>query len=186
MDTASFLQGLSSYIRHSDPAAPIGRDGRIRVNYFLDLMGAVHNAQVLDQLTKQFADYLASFTPVNSYDGIASPKRGNALLAYRTANRLGKRFCFVKEQILFGRWIEGNIGSGDKVLLIDDIASDGELLAETAEALQRAGIFVDRIAALVSRAEGDTERIARSMALDFQYLFQISDDDLCRGICGAI
>jgi orotate phosphoribosyltransferase len=174
------LQAFRPFIRHSPTAAPIGRDGRIRVNYFLDLMSAVHQPELLDCLAEAFANYLKTAAPLQILDGIVAPKRGNALLAKRIAQLLGKRSGFVKENILFGQWIEGNIGSGDRVVLIDDVASDGELLAEAATALQRSGVYTDRIAVFVCRPEGDTEKLLARMEIEFGYCLKLSDSELGR------
>jgi orotate phosphoribosyltransferase len=178
MNTDVFLRELKAFVYSCTTPLPIGRDGRIRVNHFLDLLSAAHRPGMLDYLGDLFARWLAQDDLVTSVDAIAAPKRGNALLAHNVAGRLGKRSGFVKENVLFGQWTEGEIRSGDRVLLIDDIASDGELLAEAVIALQHSGIFVSNAAVLVSRVEGDAARRLRAIDVRLHAAVELSDGDL--------
>lgn len=180
MDDVEFLRQMRPFIHQSAAPLPIGRDGRIRVNYFIDLLSAVHEPALLDDLARTFAHWLKTTRCMEAYDALATPKRGNALLTYRVAQLLRCRCGFVKENILFGRWLEGEIRSGDRALLIDDVASDGELLADAVIALQRSGVFADHVAVLVSRAEGDAMGKLASLDVGISSRLQLSDADLAR------
>lgn len=166
--------------RKSISPLPIGRDGRIRVNYFLDLMTASHDTSSLTVLATHFSDWMKTRTGLRDYQAIVTPKRGNVLLLRQVAELLGKNSGFVKENVLFGEWVEGLVKSGDSVLLIDDVASDGELLLDAANSLKRSGIFVERVLVLVDRTEGDASGFLSELSLGYEFYLQLSDADLAK------
>jgi hypothetical protein len=52
-----FCKRISRYIRFDSVGQPIGREGQIRINYFLDFLSAVHNASFCSYLSKHFAEF---------------------------------------------------------------------------------------------------------------------------------
>jgi orotate phosphoribosyltransferase len=159
---------------HDDPKlVPIGRDGRIRVRFFLDLLSAAHYPQHLQTLTEVVVDCLKPHLQ-SPTGGIAGPKRGNTLLIRSVATALNQPCAFVRHSILFGRWHEGSF-SGNRVVLIDDIASDGELLCDAVSSLATAGVAVDHVFAIVDRKEGDTVSRMKKAKTPYSYLVQLDD-----------
>ncbi len=158
---------------------PIGRDGRIRVSAFLDLLSAAHNDAFADELADVLAARIRHTVDLREYAGVVGPKRGNALFVKAVADRLKLRSSFIRANILFGRWIEGECTSGDKVILVDDVASDGELLYEAVENLRRAGVYVDTTFVLVDRREGDAEEQLNANGVKYVYCIQLNDGELC-------
>jgi orotate phosphoribosyltransferase len=165
-------------IKRSEGPLPIGREGRIRVNYFLDLLAACHDPPILNRLGGLFADWFRDQPAAKSLQCLAGPKRGNVLFVWQVAANLKVRSVFVRDSILFGQWIEGQIKSGDNVVLIDDVASDGELILDAIDNLKRAGVFVKDVCVLVDRKEGDAEEFLKQSNVKYHFCIQLSDADL--------
>lgn len=168
---------FQKYIHQTRGGRPIGRQGTIRVSFFLDLLSAAHVPEDLGVLADVFvAELLREIKP--TWDLVVGPKRGNCLFVKAVADRLRLRTSFVRDGIVFGRWVEGPAHPGDKVLLVDDVGSAGELLAEAVENLRKPGIYVDQAWVLVNRHEGDTEPQLRELGTQYRYVYDIDDEFL--------
>lgn len=70
-------------------------------------------------------------------------------------------FSIRKEQKDHGmiRWVEGDIQSGDRVAIIDDVATTGGSTIQAIERARSEGLDVVKVVVLVDREEGGVERI---------------------------
>jgi orotate phosphoribosyltransferase len=170
--------GWFKYIKAIKGGRPIGKDGRIRVHYFLDLLSAVHNTAMLQELTAMLADAVRQRERLDEVAGIAGVKAGNAILAYQVGRKLAKSTLLTRSGILFEQWIEGFAAVGDKVIIVDDVASDGELLREAVVNLRRSGVFTSGVYVVVDREEGDTASALAEEKVPYSYLFQLNDKQL--------
>jgi orotate phosphoribosyltransferase len=59
-----------------------------------------------------------------------------------------------------GNRIEGELGDGESVVVIEDIATTGKSALDAVEALRDAGAHVERVLVVVDREEGARERLA--------------------------
>jgi len=57
--------------------------------------------------------------------------------------------------------IEGNVMSGERVVIIEDVMTTGGSAITAIEAVREAGLVVDRVVALVDREEGGRENIKK-------------------------
>jgi orotate phosphoribosyltransferase len=57
------------------------------------------------------------------------------------------------------QWIEGNIKSGDKVVIVDDVITTGKSTIEAIDKAKEAGLDIVRVIALIDRQEGGRENI---------------------------
>lgn len=57
------------------------------------------------------------------------------------------------------QWIEGNVGKGDPVVIVDDVITTGKSTIEAITRAREAGLQVLRAIALVDRQEGGRENI---------------------------
>lgn len=152
----------------------VGRTRTFSMNYFVDLMSA---ALVRDHLTVM-VDELAGFVSraqVKNVTVVAGPKRGNALLIAETAYRLGMTPLFIKERPLFTKSLEGVDGDPDRAIIVDDISSDGELLATCAAVMRANGYVVTDAFVLIDRTEGDSDERLREMGVALHPLLQLDD-----------
>jgi orotate phosphoribosyltransferase len=171
-------QGWFRYITSIRGGRPIGRDGQIRVHYFLDLLSAAHNKAELALMSQILADWITKSATLEGVAAIAGPKNGNTLLVNDVSQRLEKNSIFVRNSILFGKWIEGVWGPGQKVLMVDDVASDGEMLREAVLNLRKCGVHTEGVYVLVDRNEGDAARGLAKEGVQYNYVFQLSDQSL--------
>ena len=173
------LRGICSrHIYERDSEWQYGLDGDVQSRMFVDLMEAAHVDTSLDALAELLAAFVLSHIDPQSPFVVAGPKRGNALLIRATARKLGRHSAFVKQQPLFDRWIEGPLDPGSTVVVIDDVASDGELLLGAIERLRDEGHRVAAAIVLIDREEGDSRHLLRNRGVQFEYMMSASDDDL--------
>lgn len=57
--------------------------------------------------------------------------------------------------------VEGNVTTGDRVVIIEDVITTGGSAITAIEAAREAGLVVDRVVALVDREEGGIENIKK-------------------------
>ncbi|MEY2472958.1 MAG: orotate phosphoribosyltransferase [Actinomycetota bacterium] len=167
------------HIAERESGWQFGLDGGVQTRMFVDLMSAAHVDDTLQQLASLFAEFVRS-TIGREFAFVAGPKRGNSLLIRETARLLGVHSAFVKQQPLFGRWIEGPVDPTSPALVIDDVASDGELLLNVVERLRDEGHNVVGAAVLIDREEGDSRQLLGRAKVDFHFMMSSSDVDLQR------
>jgi len=59
------------------------------------------------------------------------------------------------------RWIEGDLSAGDRVVVIDDVATTGGSTIKAVERAREEGLLVERAVVLVDRQEGGLENIRK-------------------------
>lgn len=74
-------------------------------------------------------------------------------LPYVIARKKAKEYGTAKR-------IEGRLGEGEEVVVLEDIATTGNSAIDAVEALREAGAEVNRVIVVVDREEGATERLA--------------------------
>ncbi len=73
------------------------------------------------------------------------------------------------------RKIEGpQLKQGDKVILVDDVATTGKALLEAKEALDQAGVQVLKAVVIVDRNEGAAENLGKA-GLELEPIFKIEE-----------
>ncbi len=74
-----------------------------------------------------------------------------------------------------GRRIEGPaLEKGSRVIVVDDVATTGKAIIEAKEALDAAGIVIDRALVIVDRKEGATEELQK-LGVRLESIFTIRD-----------
>jgi orotate phosphoribosyltransferase len=73
------------------------------------------------------------------------------------------------------RQIEGPaLKEGERVILVDDVATTGKSLIEAKEVLDKLGIVAERAIVIVDRGEGASENLAK-VSLEIESIFKIED-----------
>ena len=147
------------------------RSGR-KSNYYLDKYRFETQPAVLKGLADMFAEYVGETTTL-----IAGAELGGVALAAATSLSSGKPFVIVRNQKKdYGasNKFEGILKDGDRVLVVEDIATTGGQVLEAARALNESGAIVERIVAVIDRLEGARENIEQA-GFVFESLFTKTD-----------
>ncbi|HOW70948.1 MAG TPA: orotate phosphoribosyltransferase [Phycisphaerae bacterium] len=132
------------------------RSGR-KSKYYLDKYLFEAQPVILRELGERFAKYVGRSTT-----RIAGAELGGVALAASTSMASGLPFVIVrnaKKGYGTQKMYEGKIDAGDRVLLVEDIATTGGQVLEAAKTLKEAGAIVERIVAVIDRQEGARENI---------------------------
>ena len=159
------LQILSRFIFVSHHGrVTVGALDQFEISLFLDLFSACTFARYRRSLASVMARHIRSITRAEKPVLIAVPKEGNVLLADAVARKLRIGLIVVRTlvpAIRFGDPVEGKIAAGSCVIIVDDIASDGELLVRTAGHVRSHGGRVSLCLCMVERMDGNSrERLA--------------------------
>ncbi len=148
------------------------RSGR-KSKYYLDKYLFETEPRLLRELARRFARYVDEHT-----QRVAGAELGAVALAAATALETGKPFVIVrnskKADYGTGKLIEGRLNAGERVLLVEDIATSGGQALEAARTLASHGAIVTGIIAVIDRQEGAREAITGA-GLRFESLFRTAD-----------
>ncbi len=132
------------------------RSGRTS-RYYLDKYLFEAEPAILRELGERFAKYV---TPQTTR--IAGAELGGVALAASASMASGVPMVIVrnaKKDYGTQKMYEGKLEPGDRVLLVEDIATTGGQVLEAAKTLAGAGAAVERIVAVIDRQEGARENI---------------------------
>jgi orotate phosphoribosyltransferase len=149
LKAASFLEGEFKL-----------RSGRTS-RYYLDKYLFETDPRLLQALAERFAKFVTPDT-----QRIAGAELGAVALAAATSLRTGLPFVIVrnskKADYGTGKLIEGRPNAGERVLLVEDIATSGGQAIEAARVLREQGAVVQAIVAVIDRQEGAREAIEKA------------------------
>ncbi len=147
------------------------RSGR-KSKYYLDKYLFESQPDILAALGEMFARYLTDSTTL-----IAGAELGGVALAAATSLAGGKPFVIIrnaKKGYGTDKPFEGKLVKGDRVLLVEDIATTGGQVLEAAKLIHRIGADVERVVAVIDRQEGARENI-EGEGFTFESLFTKAD-----------
>jgi len=94
---------------------------------------------------------------------LAGVALGAVPLVAATAVETDSPYVIVRKQAKeygTGNRIEGDLADGERVVVLEDIATTGQSAVDAVEALREAGATVDRVLVVVDREEGARENLA--------------------------
>ncbi len=94
---------------------------------------------------------------------LAGVALGAVPLVAVTSVRTGNPYVIARKQAKeygTGNRIEGRLSAGERVVVLEDVATTGRSALEAVEALRDAGAVVDRVVVVVDRQEGARELLA--------------------------
>lgn len=147
------------FVNH-DGRATVGALDQFDITLFLDLFSACtvpQNRHIIAKLMVEHFGTILGERERPTY--VVTPKEGNVLLGEAVARMMGMSFIVVRTMIpaiKFGDPLEGIFISGSCVVIVDDIASDGELLARTAEHVRKHGGRTSLCVCAVERMDGNS------------------------------
>lgn len=139
------------------------RSGR-KSRYYLDKYLFETDPRLLRELARRFADHVAKERASGGrVDRVAGAELGAVALAAATSLETSLPFVIVrnakKADYGTGKLLEGRLNAGDRVLLVEDIATSGGQAIEAAKTLRDAGATVVAIVAVIDRLEGARRNI---------------------------
>jgi orotate phosphoribosyltransferase len=148
------------------------RSGR-KSRYYLDKYLFETQPRLLRELGRRFARFV---TP--EIDRIAGAELGAIALAAATVLESDRPFVIVrnakKAGYGTGKLIEGRLERGERVLLVEDVATSGGQVIEAYNTLRNAGAEVKAVVVTIDRQEGAREAITAA-GLRFEALFTTAD-----------
>ncbi len=148
------------------------RSGK-KSRYYLDKYLFETQPALLRELAKCFAKFV---TP--DVKRIAGAELGAVALAAATSLETNLPFVIVrnskKADYGTGKLIEGRLEAGDRVLLVEDIATSGGQALEAIKTLTQQGAVVTQIVAVIDRMEGARQNI-ESAGQKFASIFTSAD-----------
>lgn len=134
------------------------RSGRTS-NYYLDKYLFETQPDILAALGERFGKLVEAEDGV---DRLAGAELGGIPLVTAAAMACGKPTVLIRNQKKdYGtaKQLEGKLEAGDRVVIIEDVATTGGQVLEAAKVLQEAGAKVVKIVATIDRQEGARENI---------------------------
>ncbi len=153
------------------------RSGRTS-NYYLDKYRFETQPDILHYLGEAFARHTTPDTT-----RIAGAELGGIALAAAASMAANLPFVIVrnkKKDYGTSNAFEGVLNEGDRVVIVEDIATTGGQVLEAAKALQEAGAIIERIVAVIDRQEGAREAIEKA-GFEFRSLLTSTDLGIVRG-----
>lgn len=152
-DEELFQTIASTALLHGEFTLRSGRKSR----YYLDKYLFEGDPAILRALGERFAHHAGPSTT-----RIAGAELGGVALAAAASMAAGIPFIIVrnaKKGYGTQKMFEGKLERGDRVLLVEDVATTGGQVLEAARTLTEAGAFIEKIVAVIDRQEGAREKI---------------------------
>lgn len=153
------------------------RSGRTS-SYYLDKYLFSTRPEVLRQLAVLFAERIRSIEAATGrIDRLAGAELGGIPLVTATALETGLPCIFVrnkKKDYGTAKQVEGVLRAGERVVLVEDVATTGGQALEAAASLRELGGEVVAIIATIDREEGARENVERA-GVRFEALFTKGD-----------
>lgn len=149
------------------------RSGR-KSSYYLDKYLFETQPDILAALGRLFAQRIGRLEGV---DRLAGAELGGIPLVAAASMACGKPAVYIrnqKKEYGTGKQLEGKLEAGDRLVIVEDIATTGGQVLEAAKLLKSLGAQVVRIIAVIDRQEGARENIERE-GFQFESLFNKAD-----------
>lgn len=154
----------------------IGFTPHLRIAVFIDLLSAALIPSHAAILVEAIRPALPTYTPGTW--GIVAPKWGNPVLGYELGRALDVPLLLARDDNLFGRWFDGVVDASLTWVLVDDVASDGERLAEVVDRARGDGLRVSEARFVASRSEGDAMSVLEAEGISAVALRDLDDESL--------
>jgi len=127
--------------------------------YYVDKYRFETDPAALQLIAEAFAERLDG----GEAGTLAGVALGAVPLAAATSIAAGAPYVIVRKSAKeygTGNRIEGTLAEGERVVVLEDVATTGTSAREAVEALRAAGAVVDRVLVVVDRGEGAAEHLA--------------------------
>lgn len=127
-------------------------------DYYVDKYLFETDPHSLSLVAEAFAERVGDTT-------LAGVALGAVPLVAATSVETGNRYVIARKQQKdygTGNLIEGRLDAGERVVVLEDIATTGQSALDAVESLREAGAEVDRVIVVVDRQEGAEELLAEN------------------------
>ena len=142
-------------------------------DYYVDMKKAITDPQILSQVSKIISQLISD----DDIDRVAGPALGAVTIATAVALHAGIPMLMIrKAQKDYGtsQLIEGELKTGDKVIVVEDVTTTGHSLLKAVRAVQDNGGVVERTFVVVDREEGAVEEL-KKQGITLEPLVSISE-----------
>ena len=147
------------------------RSGRTS-NYYIDKYRFSTQPDILGALGTLFAEAIPESATL-----LAGAELGGIPLVTTASMATGLPCLFIrnaKKDYGTAKMHEGNVGEGDRVVILEDVATTGGQVIEAAGTIEQLGAKVDLILATIDRLEGARDAV-EAAGYAFQSLFTVAD-----------
>jgi orotate phosphoribosyltransferase len=151
--------------------------------YYLDLRIVPSFPDAFKRICDLYISLIKGDVGADGFDRIAGIPTAGISFASIASYHLKKPFLYVRSterQHGRGRWVEGVLLPGDRVLLMDDLITKGGSIVKSAEAVRAEGGVVTDAVVLVNREENGEANLAEN-GIKLHYLLTTSE--LARELC---
>ena len=145
--------------------------------YYIDLRVVPSFPNAFKQICDLYLTVTKDDDGADSFDRIAGIPTAGISFGSIIAYNLKKPFLYVRSterQHGRGRWVEGILSPGDRVLLMDDLITQGGSIVKAAEAVRAEGGTVTDAVVLLDREDNGAANLAEK-SINLHYLLTISE-----------
>jgi len=145
--------------------------------YYVDLRVVPSFPDAFKRICDLYATLIKSDVGADGFDRIAGIPTAGISFGSIAAYNLKKPFLYVRSterQHGRGRWVEGILSPGDRVLLMDDLITKGGSIVKAAEAVRAEGGMVTDAVVLLDREENGAANLAEN-GINLHYLLTIRE-----------
>jgi orotate phosphoribosyltransferase len=125
--------------------------------YYVDLRLVPSYPHQFRRMVKHLQNMISEQVGFDGIDSVASVPTGGLVIASSLAYELVKPLVYVRSQAKehgTGKLIEGIVESGDRIVLVDDVATTGGSVINGIKELKKAGAKITDAYVIVNRLEG--------------------------------
>ncbi|MBM3904459.1 MAG: orotate phosphoribosyltransferase [Thaumarchaeota archaeon] len=126
-------------------------------SYYVDLRLVPSYPHQFRRMIKHLQSMISEQIGFDNIDSVASVPTGGLVIASSLAYELVKPLVYVRSQAKdygTGKLVEGIVKSGDRILLVDDVATTGGSVINGIKELKKAGAKITDAYVIVNRLEG--------------------------------
>ncbi len=153
-------------VRYGDFTLTSGKKSK----YYVDIKKASTRPDVLRAIAREMAVFADG-------DRVAGMELGAVPLAAALSLEIDLPFVMVRKKPRThgtGSRLEGDLEPGDRVIIVEDVATTGGSSVETVKVLREAGAVVEKVLVVVDREEGALENL-REMEIELIALVKARD-----------
>ena len=133
--------------------------------YYVDLRVIPSFPDAFREICDFYTEYIARQVGLKSFDRTAGVPVAGLIFASQVAYNLKKPFLYVRKGVRLSgrdRRVEGVLASGNKVLMLDDLATTGVTLKKAVDAVRAEGGVVTDAVVFLDREEGGRQLLEKN------------------------